>query len=158
LVLGATVLALVAGAQGGRGVMESSKREAIVAAVRARMQSFEAAERARDPERLLAHNAPATDFQIYHDGRPGTYAALQAGVRGGLSALRSLDVTYSDLHVAVLSAEYALLSATFRRELVIASTGATSLSEGAVSYLWRNIDGQWLIVYAHISHPLNPAG
>ena len=154
-VLGAAFLALVAGSQGGPGAMESAQREAIVAAVRARMQSFEAAERSRDPERLLAHNAPAPDFQIYHDGRPGTYAALQAGVRGGLPALRSLDVTYSDLQISVLSAEYALLSATFRREMVVASSGATNVSEGAVSYLWRDIDGQWLIVYGHISHPLN---
>ena len=137
--------------------MEQAQRHAIAAAVRARMQSFEAAERARDAERLLAHNAAPPDFQIYHDGRPGTYAALQLGVRGGLPALRSLDVTYGDVQIAVLSAEYALLSATFRREMVIAASGATSLSEGAVSYLWRNIDGQWLIVYGHISHPLNPA-
>ena len=156
LVLGATLLALVAGAQGGPGVMDNARREAIVAAVQARMRSFEAAERARDPERLLAHNAPAADFQIYHDGRPGTYAALQAGVRGGFSALRSLDVTYSDVQISVLSAEYALLSATFRRETVVASSGAANVSEGAVSYLWRNIDGQWLIVYGHISHPLTP--
>ena len=155
LVLGATLLALVAGAQGGPGAMDNAQREAIVAAVRARMQSFEAAERSRDPERLLAHNAPAPDFQIYHDGRPGTYAALQAGVRGGLPALRSLDVTYSDLQISVLSAEYALLSATFHREMVVASSGAANVSEGAVSYLWRSIDGQWLIVYGHISHPLN---
>ena len=56
----------------------------------------------------------------------------------------------------MLSAEYALLSATFRREMVIASTAATNLSEGAVSYLWRSIDGQWLIVYGHISHPVTP--
>jgi hypothetical protein len=34
--------------------MDNAQREAIVAAVRARMQSFEAAERARDPEGLLA--------------------------------------------------------------------------------------------------------
>jgi ketosteroid isomerase-like protein len=137
--------------------MDNAQREAIVSAVRARMQSFEAAERARDAERLLAHNAAPPDFQIYHDGRPSTHAALQAGVRGGLPALRSLDVTYGDVQISVLSTEYALLSATFRREVVIAASGASSLSEGAVSYLWRSIDGQWLIVHGHISHPLSPA-
>jgi len=156
-VLGAALLALVAGAQGGPGVMDNAQREAIVAAVQARMQSFEAAERSRDPERLLTHFASVPDFQIYHDGRgPATHAVLSAGTRGALPAVRSLDVTYSNLNISVLAPEYALLSATFRREMVIASTGATNLSEGAVSYLWRNIDGQWLIVYGHISHPLNP--
>ena len=108
--------------------MEQAQHDAIAAAVRARMQSFEAAERARDAEGLLAHNAAPPDFRIYHDGRPGTYAALQLGVRGGLPALRSLDVTYGDLQIAVLSAEYALLSATFRREMVIAASGAKPTS------------------------------
>jgi hypothetical protein len=41
--------------------------------------------------------------------------------------------------------------------MVVASSGAVNVSEGAVSYLWRNIDGQWLIVYGHISHPPNAA-
>ena len=158
LLFGAALLALVVGAQGGPGVMDNAQRETIVAAVQARMQSFEAAERSRDPERLLTHFASVPDFQIYHDGRgPSTHAVLSAGTRVALPAVRALDVTYSNLRISVLGPEYALLSATFRREMVIAATGATSLSEGAVSYLWQNIDGQWLIVYGHISHPLNPA-
>ena len=59
--------------------MDSTEREAIIGAVTARVRSFEAAERARDAEQLIAH------------------------------------------------------------------------------WLWRKIDGQWLIAHGHISHPLEPA-
>lgn len=69
-------------------------------------------------------------------------------------AVRSLEVVYADVQVSVLTGEYALVSATFRRETVIASTGAASHSQGGVSWLW-NIDGQWLIVHGHISHPVD---
>jgi ketosteroid isomerase-like protein len=80
---------------------------------------------------------------------------VAAGVRSSLPGVRSLEVVYGDVQVLALSAEYALASASFRREMVIDSTGAASKSQGAVSWLWRNIDGQWLIVHGHISHPLD---
>lgn len=137
--------------------MENAERDAIVAAVAARVTSFAAAERARDPEQLIAHFAPLPEFHFYHDGRRATHAAMAAGVRGALPRVRSLEVDYGDVQVSVLSAEYALVSATFHRETAIDDTGAASKSEGAVSWLWRSIDGQWLIVHGHISHPLQPA-
>jgi ketosteroid isomerase-like protein len=71
--------------------------------------------------------------------------------------VRALEVAYADVQVSVLSAEYALVSATFRRETVIDSTGVASRSEGAVTWLWRNIDGRWLVLHGHISHPLDGA-
>ena len=137
--------------------MENAQREAIVAAVEVRVRSFEAAERARDPERLIGHFASVPEFHFYHDGRRATYPMMTAGVRSALPAVRSLEVTYGDVHVSVLTAEYALVSATFRRETVIDGTGAASQSQGGVSWLWRNADGQWLIVHGHISHPLEAA-
>jgi ketosteroid isomerase-like protein len=135
--------------------MEITQREAIVAAVEARVRSFEAAERARDPERLIAHFSSVPEFHFYHDGRRAPYAVMEAGVRKALPAVRSLEVVYSDVQVSVVSAEYALVSATFRREMVIDGTGAVSQNQGAVSWLWRSIDGEWLIVHGHISHPLD---
>ena len=137
--------------------MESAQRDAIVAAVIARVRSFEAAERARDPERLLAHYASAPECRFYHDGRRASYDIIAAGVRGALPGVRSLEVSYDDVEVLVISAAYALVSATFRRELVIDSTGATIQHQGGVSWLWHSIDGQWLIVHGHISHPLQAA-
>jgi hypothetical protein len=97
------------------------------------------------------------EFHFYHDGRRATYDAMAAGVRKALPGVRSLEVSYGDVEVSVLNTEYALASATFRREMVISSTGATIQQQGGVSWLWRNIDGQWVIVHGHISHPLEPA-
>ena len=119
--------------------MENTQREAIVTVVEGRVRSFEAAEHARDPERLIAHFASVPEFHFYHDGRRATYALMAGGVRSALPAVRSLEVAYADVQVSVLSAEYAVVSATFRRETT-ASTGVASQSQGGVSWLWRNIN------------------
>lgn len=137
--------------------MESTEGEAMIAVLTARVHSFEAAERARDSERLIAHYASGPGFYFYHDGRRATLDVLAAVVRQALPAVRSLDVTYADVEVSALGSEYALVSATFRRQIVLESTGPTIQQQGGVSWLWRNIDGQWLIVHGHISHPLEAA-
>jgi hypothetical protein len=129
----------------------NTQREAIVTVVEGRMRSFEAAERARDPERLIAHFASVPEFHFSHDGRHATYALMSGSVRSALPAVRSLEVAYADVQVSVLSAEYALVSATFPRETVIASTGAASQSQGAE--LTRNsarqgVSNDGSIVYA----------
>jgi hypothetical protein len=55
--LGVALLVLAAAVEGGAGAMDSTERETIIAAVTARVRSFEAAERARDAEQLIAHYA-----------------------------------------------------------------------------------------------------
>ena len=79
---------------------------------------------------------------------------MAAGVRRALPSVRSLEVGYGDVQVAVTSFKQVVVSATFSRESVVESTGAASKTQGAVSWVWRNIDGQWLIIHGHISHPL----
>jgi ketosteroid isomerase-like protein len=135
--------------------MDTTEREAIIVAVTARVRSFEAAERAREAEQLVAHYASVPEFHFYHDGRRASYDVMAAGVRKGLPAVRSLDVAYADVEVSALGPEYALVSATFRRQIGLDS-GATIQQQGGVSWLWRKIDGRWLIVHGHISHPLEP--
>ena len=149
--LGAASLALVVGLQGGPGVMENTQRQAIVTAVEARMRSFEAAESALDPERALAHFASVPEFHVYNDGRLVTYDQVAAGVRGGFPKVRSMETPFSNLRVSVLSPEYALVSATLRRT-VTDSAGTVTRSQGAATWLWRIIDGQWLIVYGQLDH------
>jgi len=132
--------------------MENPQR-AIVAAVEARMRSAEAAERLADPEQMLAHFASGPDVYFYNDGQRWTYAALAAGLRSsGFRSLKGLiEPGFGDLHVWVLGAEYALVTAKFKRT-VTDSSGAVTRSQGALSWLWRNIDGQWLIVYGQTDH------
>jgi ketosteroid isomerase-like protein len=131
--------------------MENAQREAIVAAVEARMRSFEAAERDRDAERAIAHFAAVPDFHVYNDGRLVTYEQVAAAVRGGFSRVRSIETPFDNLRVLVLSAEHALISATFRRTITDGA-GAVRRSQGAATWLWRNIDGQWLIAYGQLDH------
>ena len=135
----------------------NAEQEATSAAVLARVRSFEAAERSRDAEGLVAHYASVPEFYFYHDGRRTTYDLMAAGVRKALPAVRSLNVTYSDVEISALDSACAIASATFSREIVMEGTGATVRQQGAVSWLWRKTRAQWLIVQGHISHPLEAA-
>ena len=132
----------------------NTEQEGIQSAVTARVRSFEAAECARDAEGLVAHYASVPEFYFYHDGRRATREVMSAGIRKALPAVRSLNVTYADVEVSALGSEDAMASATFTRELVMEGTGATVRQQGAVSWLWRKVGGQWLIVQGHISQPL----
>lgn len=61
------------------------------------------------------------------------------------------ETPFGNLHVWVLGAEQELVSATLRRTITD-STGAVTRRQGAATWLWRNIDGQWLIVYGQLDH------
>ena len=150
-VLGAPVLAVVAGMVGGDQAMESTQRQSIVSAVEARMHSFEAAERDLDAERALAHFASVPEFHVYNDGRLLTYEQVAAGVLGGFPKLRAMETPFSNLRVSVLSPEYALVSASLRRTAADTS-GTVTRSQGAATWLFRKIDGEWLIVYGQLDH------
>lgn len=156
-VVGVTLVILTVTMKGEAGQMDSAERDAIIAAVTARIRSFEGVERARDAEGLVAHYASGPQFYFYHDGRRATYDVMAAGVRKALPAVRSLNVTYANVEVSALSPDHALASATFNRELVMEGTGATVRQQGGVSWLWRKVGSQWLIAQGHISHPLEAA-
>lgn len=131
--------------------MEDRQREAIVALIEARMRSFEAAERDLDAERVLAHFASGPEFHVYNDGCLVTYDQVVAAVRGGFPKLRAMETPFANVRVCVLGPEYALVSATLRRT-VTDGAGTVTRSQGAATWLWRRIDGQWLIVYGQLDH------
>ena len=74
--LGVTLLILAMAMEGGAGQMDNSEREAVTSGGTARVRSFEAAERARDAEGLVAHYASVPEFYFYHDGRRATYDVM----------------------------------------------------------------------------------
>ena len=80
-----------------------------------------------------------------------TYQAMVAMVQQTFPTLRSIEGGFNDLHVSILSPEYALASAAFR-ETVTDGSGTATRSRGAASWLWRRMDGQWRIVYGHVDH------
>jgi ketosteroid isomerase-like protein len=139
------------GLQGGVGVVDNAQREIIVAAVEGRMRSYEAAYRDRDADRFLALLASVPEFQMYDDGRPATYDQVAAGMRATFARFRSLESPFSNVRVSVLSAEYALVTATLNRA-VTDNAGTVTRSHGAATVLWRRINGQWLIVYGQFDH------
>jgi len=131
--------------------MSQTSHAAVTAAVLAAMRSFEAAERDRDAERLIAHFAPVPDFHVYNDGQRVSYEAMTEGLRQTLPTLRSIEGGFSDIHVIVLAEDAALATATFR-EAVTGADGQTARVRGAASWLWRRIDGAWRIVYGQADH------
>jgi ketosteroid isomerase-like protein len=128
---------------------------AVVAAVRSRMTSFEAAERARDADALLAHFADAPGFRFFNDGHAVTYAQLAEMIRSTFPTLRALEGGFRDLQVLVLGPEHALASATFS-EAVTGWDGSTVKARGAASWLWRRMSGEWRIVYGQVDHRPDP--
>jgi ketosteroid isomerase-like protein len=131
--------------------MDEIQRRVVVDEVTAAMRSFEAAERALDAERLIAHFAPVPDFHVYNDGQRVSYDVMTAGLRQAFAALRVIEGGFSDIHVIVLAADAALATATFR-EAVSDAEGKATRVRGAASWLWRKLDSRWQIVYGQADH------
>jgi ketosteroid isomerase-like protein len=127
----------------------------IVSTIQRRMQSFEAAERARDANALLAHFADVPGFRFFNDGHTVAYAQLAEMVRSTFPTLRALEGGFSDLQVLVLGPEHALVSAAFS-ESVTGWDGSTVKARGAASWLWRRIGSEWRIVYGQVDHRPDP--
>jgi ketosteroid isomerase-like protein len=131
--------------------VDEPERRAIIAAVEAGMRSFEAAERALDAERLIAHFAAVPGFRVFSDGEPLDYETMTANVRAGFGSLRSIDGGFHDMRVIALAPDAALATAGFR-EAVTDATGTVTRVRGAGSWLWQRIAGHWRIVYGHTDH------
>ncbi len=131
--------------------MDKVTRAQVTASVEAAMRSFEAAERALDPEALVSHFADLPDFHIYNDGQRLSYQAMAANIRAGFPKLRAIEGGFIDVHVFVLAWDAALATAVFR-EAITDAGGVTTRVHGAASWLWRRIEGHWRIVYGQADH------
>ena len=131
--------------------MDDTQRKRVTAAVEDAMHSFEQAERARDAESLIAHFAAIPEFHIYSDGTRLSYDEMAAYIRKTFPTLRAIEGGFIDLNVIVLAPDAALAAGTFR-EATTDTSGNTTRVRGAASWLWRQINGRWLIVYGHADH------
>ena len=131
--------------------MDDTERTQIEAAVRDAMEAFERAERALDAEALIATFARVPEFHIYSDGKRLSYGAMTAYIRDAFPTLTSIEGGFIDLDVFVLASDAALATGTFRESTTDAS-GTTARVRGVASWLWREIDGRWRIVYGHADH------
>jgi ketosteroid isomerase-like protein len=136
----------------GQGVaMDDTQRKHVTIAVEKAMHSFEQAERERNTEALLAHFAPLPEFHIYSDGNRLSYDAMAAYIRETFPTLRAIEGGFVDLNIFVPAPDAALATGTFREATTDAS-GSTVRVRGAASWLWRQVNGRWLIVYGHADH------
>ena len=131
--------------------MDDSDQQRIRSAIDARMRSFEAAERALDADRLIAHFAQVPEFHVYNDGQRFNYEAISAHLHGGFPTLQSIEDGFENVHVFVLAQDAALATVEFR-EVVTDRAGHVTRMRGAASWLWHLGDGVWKILYGHVDH------
>jgi uncharacterized protein (TIGR02246 family) len=124
---------------------------AVRTAVERAMASFEDAERALDAGALVQHFVGAADFYMHNDGQRLTRDAIAAGVAQAFPTLRSLEGGFSGLQIHVLAPDAALATALFA-EAITAKDGTVVRQRGAATWLWRERDGEWKIVYGHVDH------
>lgn len=131
--------------------MTDQQATQVRAAVQRRMASFEDAERALDPAALVEHFSDAGEFFMHNDGQRLTRDAIVAGVTQAFPLLRSLEGGFSGLEIHVLAPDAALATALFR-ETITTQDGTAMRQRGAATWLWRQRDGEWAIVYGHVDH------
>jgi ketosteroid isomerase-like protein len=131
--------------------MDDALRVQVATEVEGAMRSFEQAERARDAETLIAHFAAIPAFHMYSDGTRLSFDQMTGYVRETFPKLRSLEGGFIDLNVIALAPDAALAAGTFRESTTDVS-GNTTRVHGAATWLWRKINGRWLIVYGQADH------
>lgn len=134
--------------------LSETERLAIAASVDSATRSFEAAERARDAEGVIAHLAP--DFYMYGDGVRSGYDSVAASIRGTMESFQDFEPGFHDVEVIVLGRDAAVVSMTFRDSITTAS-GETLQFRGPTTLVWERRGADWLIVYADADHYAVPA-
>ena len=142
-------IAVLAACQPTPTSLSETERLAIVASVDSATRSFEAAERARDAERVIAHLAP--EFYMYVDGVRSGYDSVAASIRGTMESFRDFEPGFHDVEVIVLGRDAAVVSMTFRDSITTAS-GETLQFRGPTTLVWKRHGADWLIVYADADH------
>jgi ketosteroid isomerase-like protein len=142
-------LALLAACGPGHRTVSDAERRDVAAAVDSATRAFEAAERARDAEGVVAHLAP--EFYMYVDGVRAGYDSVVAGIRRGLPTYKHFEPGFDDVEVIVLGRDAAVASFTFHDSIVTAS-GETQRLRGPTTLVWVRRDGDWRIAYADADH------
>ena len=149
-IVGCTILLTAAAAcSSGNGTLSEADRTAIAAAVDSATRTFQAAERARDPERIIAHLAP--DFSMYNDGVRSSYDPVVESIRTSMPTFRHFEPQWTDLVVRVLSPDAAIISFTFR-DSIVTESGDMLRFTGPTTLVWERRGTDWLIVFADADH------
>lgn len=148
-VLCALALPFLSACQADRPPLDDTARAAIAASVDSAVRAFEAAERARDAERVIAHLAP--EFYMYNDGVRADRAAAVGSIRSSLGSFRYFEPGFQNLETRVLGRDAALVSLTFQDSIVDAA-GQVLRFRGPTTLIWERRGQDWLITYADADH------
>ncbi len=146
---GCTILLTAAAACSSGNTLSDTDRTTIAAAVDSATRAFQAAERAHDPERTIAHLAP--DFSMYVDGVRTSYDAVVGSIRATMGTFQHFEPRWSDLIVRVLGPNAAVVSFTFR-DSIVTESGDILRSTGPTTLVWERRGTDWLIVFADADH------
>lgn len=113
------------------------------------LKSFETAERERDVDALLARIAP--DFYMYQDGRRVDYASVVEQMKSTVPNLKRFEPSFENIEVIVLDRDTALVSMVFR-DVITDANDITTRMWGPTTFLWKQIDDHWKMVYADSDH------
>jgi ketosteroid isomerase-like protein len=130
--------------------LSPAERRVVAAQVDSATRSFQAAERDRDAERIVAHLAP--EFYMYNDGVRAEYPAVVENIRATMPSLRLFEPEWRDIEVTVLGRNGAVVSFVFE-DLLVTGAGDTLRVRGPTTLVWRR-QGQssWLVIYADADH------
>ncbi len=149
-IVGCTILLTASAAcLSDSGTLSDADRTAIAAVVDSATRAFQAAERARDAERMIAHLAP--DFSMYVDGVRTSYDAVVEGTRATMGTFQFFEPRWSDLVVRVLARNAAVVSFTFR-DSIVTESGDIQRATGPTTLVWERRGTDWLIVFADADH------
>ncbi len=129
--------------------MSDAERRGIATSIDSATRAFEAAERARDPERVLAHLAP--QFYMYVDGVRTDYDEVAAGIQGTIGTFAHFEPGFANLEVLVLGRSAGVASFTFR-DSIVTETGDLLQATGPTTLVWERRGEDWLITYADADH------
>jgi ketosteroid isomerase-like protein len=129
--------------------LSDEHRTAIAASVDSAMVSFQAAERALDAERVIAHMAP--DFYMYSDGVRVDYNSTSAQIRQFMSTLQHFEPGFANIEIKVLGWYGAVVSSTFC-DSVVDGSGTTMQFRGPTTMVWERRGTDWLITYVDADH------
>jgi hypothetical protein len=130
-------------------ILTEGERLVIAQSVDSATRAFEAAERARDAESLVAHLA--ADFHMYQDGVRVGYDSTVAMIRGTMGTLKSFEPGFAGLEVMVLGRDGAAVSFTFH-DVIVAADDDTIRAEGPTTLVWVRQGSDWLVRYADADH------
>lgn len=126
--------------------LTESERVAITDAVVAGMHDYEAAIKALDVQRVLAHYQSDSQFRFIDNETVYSYDSLGSLVQQLFGSLRGYDGGFGPIHVNVLSRDAAIADAPYT-DVYTDTAGAVTRIQGMVTWVWVRGPSGWRITH-----------